>query len=240
MVNFDQESTVESRNGALSLEIENEVLTAGTQVEVPVYASNFEEMMGYQFTFETSSKIEIVDVKAAALEMDRSNFGWENTDRGVLTTSWNAATPTTVDSDDVLFTLVIDVKKDIALVDALEINSEITAAEAYDFDLNTKNITLQSRNGDLNPDSRFELYQNVPNPFDHSTEISFNLPVDSDISLTVYNVDGKVIKVIKANYSAGKHTIRILGEELNNHTGLMYYQFETDGFMETKKMIHVK
>lgn len=240
VVNFNQETVVDSRSSAVTFIADNQNLKAGSQVEVPVYSGNFTDMMGYQFTLKSTDAVDIKEIKSGALTLDESNLGWSNIDRGIVTTSWNNSTPMSADYDEVLFTIVLDVNDNVSLLEALTINSDVTSAEAYDVDLNIQDIELEMRNGDLDIKGQFELYQNVPNPFDHSTEISFNLPVSADITLTVYDVNGKVIKVINNSYDSGKQTIRLLGDDLNNHTGLMYYQIETDGFMETKKMIHIK
>lgn len=51
------------------------------------------------------------------------------------------------------------------------------------------------------------LKQNYPNPFNSSTMISFELPAQSNISLTMYNTLGQKIKMLKTGrFNAGKHT----------------------------------
>lgn len=38
--------------------------------------------------------------------------------------------------------------------------------------------------------------RNFPNPFNRNTNIIFNLPQDSYVTLSIYNVKGKVVKTI--------------------------------------------
>jgi flagellar hook assembly protein FlgD len=41
------------------------------------------------------------------------------------------------------------------------------------------------------------LYPNFPNPFATTTTIAFNLPVDAQTSVKVYDLNGKLVKIVK-------------------------------------------
>ena len=61
-------------------------------------------------------------------------------------------------------------------------------------------------NGLLSPMS-FGLSQNYPNPFNPETTISFSVPSVSDISLTIYDINGRVVDVLaEGMYNPGVHS----------------------------------
>lgn len=44
------------------------------------------------------------------------------------------------------------------------------------------------------PTAMFALYQNSPNPFNPSTTISFTLPARADVTLSIYDVKGSLVR----------------------------------------------
>ncbi len=87
----------------------------------------------------------------------------------------------------------------------------------------------------------FELFQNYPNPFNPSTTIGFSLGSNKDVSLVIYNIEGKVIKsLFRGTKSAGNHylvwnTDNNVGEEVSS--GIYFYSLTTDSKIISKKMI---
>ncbi len=56
--------------------------------------------------------------------------------------------------------------------------------------------------------SDYALEQNYPNPFNPSTVISFQLPVASEVSLSIFNTNGQLVKqVANGKYASGRHQI---------------------------------
>jgi len=129
-VSLDSEIEATVRNGkSLTLSIDDVEFTTDELIKVPVTSENFEEMVGFQFTLETNG-LEFENVEAGALEITNvnvGNFAKEN----ALTFSWNSINDVTVDSDEVLFTIVMRANTNDKLNNALAISSAITTAEAY-------------------------------------------------------------------------------------------------------------
>lgn len=80
----------------------------------------------------------------------------------------------------------------------------------------------------------FMLGQNVPNPFNGQSSVSYNIDKEATSAVfTVTDVMGRVISTEKADASKGTHTIT-LG---NYSAGVYYYSLNVDGNVITKKMI---
>jgi hypothetical protein len=82
----------------------------------------------------------------------------------------------------------------------------------------------------------FSLSQNYPNPFSTSTEISFELPHRSFVSLKVYNVLGEEISELAGReYETGGQTAIFNSSGLAK--GIYFYTISTNGFVQSRKMI---
>ena len=47
-----------------------------------------------------------------------------------------------------------------------------------------------------------------PNPFNPTTTLSFDIPIDSQVSLTIYNLQGRqIVSLIDRNIDAGYHSV---------------------------------
>ncbi len=85
---------------------------------------------------------------------------------------------------------------------------------------------------------QFALHQNYPNPFNPATEIVFDLPVTSTVSLTVYNALGEQLKTLvqQTRFAAGTHRVTLDAAGLSS--GIYFYRLETSsGFAQTRKML---
>lgn len=85
----------------------------------------------------------------------------------------------------------------------------------------------------------YALHQNYPNPFNPATTIRFDLPVDSEVRLTVYDAVGReVITLVDGRRSAGAHAVVFDASQLPS--GLYVYRLRTSSFTRTQKMMLVK
>ncbi len=86
----------------------------------------------------------------------------------------------------------------------------------------------------------FKLCQNHPNPFNAETKITFSLPVQSPVNITIYDIQGKVVNqlVSEKKFEKGTHTIPFNAAHLSS--GLYFYSLNSDGHSHSKKMIVLK
>jgi len=109
-----------------------------------------------------------------------------------------------------------------------------------------REIVATSVEDNNSPDlpTAFSLEPNFPNPFNPSTEISFQLPRASRVTIEVYDLLGRrVLTLIDKLQPAGRHTVRWNGTNESGalvQSGVYLYRMATAGFVQTHKMLLVK
>ena len=83
---------------------------------------------------------------------------------------------------------------------------------------------------------QYVLYQNVPNPFSDQTVIGFELPEKMQATVSIYDVAGKVLRIIEVDGAKGYNEIEVKRIDLKA-AGVLYYQLDTEDFTATKRMI---
>jgi len=114
----------------------------------------------------------------------------------------------------------------------------VSDAKMPNFGIDVETITNITGNG-LNIPATYMLEQNYPNPFNPVTQINFALPKAGFVSLKVYNVLGREVAVlVSENRIAGSHTVNFDASALTS--GVYFYRLESNGFVDTKKMMVIK
>ena len=84
-----------------------------------------------------------------------------------------------------------------------------------------------------------ELFQNVPNPVIDNTSISFYLPNDGNVILTISNTLGQEIMTLASdNFTKGMHTIQMDANAMS--TGVYFFNLEADNNSITKQLTIIK
>lgn len=98
-------------------------------------------------------------------------------------------------------------------------------------------------NNSLMP-AAYRLYNNYPNPFNPSTNISFEIPQSGNVSLTIFNSLGQVVKTLVSDeLSPGRHNFVWDGtDEANNNvaSGIYLYKLTAGTFTRTMRMVLLK
>ncbi len=98
---------------------------------------------------------------------------------------------------------------------------------------------VMSVHGEENVPKEFSLEQNFPNPFNPSTEISYELPKSGHVSLKIYDMLGKeAATVVDEVKSAGRYQVRFDATKLSS--GMYFYRLRSGEFMKTRKMLLVR
>ena len=92
--------------------------------------------------------------------------------------------------------------------------------------------------------ARVVLHQNVPNPFNPSTVISYELETAGTVSLQVYDVAGHLVKTLyRGHRTAGSHTDTWFGRDRSGRTvatGVYFYRLQAGSEIETRRMLLAK
>jgi glucose/arabinose dehydrogenase len=93
--------------------------------------------------------------------------------------------------------------------------------------------------------SKFNLYQNFPNPFNPTTEIKFDIPDFNNnsggvnVKLEIFNYDGQLVSTpVNANLSTGSYSVNWVAT--NQPSGVYIYRIIFNGQEISKKMVLVK
>ena len=224
VANIASEGVV-SRNRSIDIHFEDRVVSEGEQVTITL-STERNDVYGYQFTLNTTG-LELVEV--AGNNLTQSNVGvFANR----LTLSYNE--DEAINSGD-LVSLVVKARQAGQLGEMITMGSELTRAEAYvGSNLDVVDITLRD-----NEETEFALYQNEPNPFRDYTVIGFDMPSNGEATISLFDVTGKVLKVIEGNYTAGYNSVKVSKEDVGV-AGMVYYKLQAGEHTATKHMVVIK
>jgi len=102
---------------------------------------------------------------------------------------------------------------------------------------------LYVNDDDLLP-PRFSLHQNYPNPFNPVTTLSYDLPEDALVNITIYDMMGRQVStLVNSQQSAGYKSVQ--WNATNNagqpvSAGLYLYTIQAREFRQTRKMVLLK
>jgi PKD repeat protein len=112
-------------------------------------------------------------------------------------------------------------------VKSVDQNDAASQSDTFYFDFNTTAIDEYS----LIP-TQFQLYQNYPNPFNPETTIEFDLPIDTKVNISIFDINGrKVEQIISANYPVGNHKINWIPDNISS--GIYFYKIYSTGQFST-------
>jgi hypothetical protein len=81
--------------------------------------------------------------------------------------------------------------------------------------------------------------ENFPNPFNPSTNISFSIPSDGFVRLSVFDITGRLIRTLVSEFkTAGKYNVKFDGSSLAS--GVYFSRLEVNGAAHTKRITMLK
>jgi hypothetical protein len=100
-------------------------------------------------------------------------------------------------------------------------------------------VTLKSFIFNYTPPKEFKLEQNFPNPFNPTTTIQYELPVNARVTLKVYDILGsEVITLVNKEQEAGYKEVQFNGSSFAS--GMYIYRLTAGNYTSIKKMLMIK
>ncbi|MDP3910458.1 MAG: FlgD immunoglobulin-like domain containing protein, partial [Gemmatimonadales bacterium] len=92
---------------------------------------------------------------------------------------------------------------------------------------------------------RFALHQNVPNPFNPTTSITFDVPAGgARVNLDVYDVRGRLVaRLVDGRQSPGRKQVTWDGTDRRGQhvsSGVYFYMLQAPSFRQTRKMVLIQ
>jgi hypothetical protein len=116
------------------------------------------------------------------------------------------------------------------------------ARSMYKLDLNL--LTDLDKGSNASPLAGFQLNQNYPNPFNPSTTISFRVPEERNVTLTIYNSLGQeVATLLSGSLLSGSHRVVWNGRDKNGRpvaSGTYIYRLQAGDFNQSRQMVLLK
>ncbi len=177
--------------------------------------------------------LEFIDIEPGA-NLSDANFGTSEADKGRLRISWNQSEPGTAP----VAALRFRAKKRTDWNSSVAITSEDLRPESYFFnengELTVGAIALEFE--ETPAASGLTLLGGVPNPFDESGEIRFRTSNESQVSLRVYDLAGRLVAQQQHVFTAGIGQFRIASKDLPGQ-GLYFYEISDGEFRASGKLI---
>ena len=87
--------------------------------------------------------------------------------------------------------------------------------------------------------NEYKLYEAYPNPFNPTTNISFDIASASYVSLYIYNINGQLINTLISQYlPTGHYSFKFDGTNLSS--GIYFIVLHSNQFIQSNKMVLIK
>ena len=97
---------------------------------------------------------------------------------------------------------------------------------------------------EVNLPTNVKLNQNYPNPFNPITKISYEVPSDGFVKVSIIDMMGREVKtLVKSSQVSGMRSVTWNATDNNDQpvsAGVYLYKIQTRGITKTRKMVFLK
>ena len=120
--------------------------------------------------------------------------------------------------------------------------SSLLETNSFNLSEFSDNIIISSSVGEeieINQVNDYLLMSSYPNPFNPTTTINFAIPSDSQVSIAVYNLQGREVATLaKGSYDAGNH--QVIWNADSHSSGVYFAKMVSGSYVNTQKLMLVK
>jgi hypothetical protein len=156
-----------------------------------------------------------------------------NPDTRTIMVSWSSGNPESLEGK-----VILSIPDLGSIMDNADISSTLMTGETYlveDDEITIRKIRLGTDQVEGIVTSEYNLFQNIPNPFNESTVIRFSLPKEETVKLVISDVTGRQLSTHEIKCQAGINDFTIKNQELGT-SGIYYYTLYTLNASFTRKM----
>jgi len=118
------------------------------------------------------------------------------------------------------------------------------AAELLGEDVDWSTFSIGDENLEILAPEKYALYNAYPNPFNPTTTIRYDLPKETQVHLTVYDITGRLVTtLVSRNQVGGSYEVQWNGIDANGNSlpsGLYLYRLQAGSFVANEKMLLLK
>lgn len=236
--------------GAVRFMIDDYHVLPGQEIIVPVTVKDFSNVAGYQFTLSWNAAVlRLLEVNNSTLN---GSYGMQKMEEGFLTVLWNdmLAAGVNLPDDATVFEMKFKAIGGAGAYCEIKIGSELTASEAVNGNVDLLEIIPVNgmvKVGDITSTIRdhaslINLHIH-PNPFTGTTVIIFSIPDEQAITLSVYDIFGREVKLVQALYQAGEHRLVWSGDDKQGNAlsaGLYHLRLTAGNHSAGAKAVMIK
>ncbi|HMG16852.1 MAG TPA: T9SS type A sorting domain-containing protein [Saprospiraceae bacterium] len=228
---------LEVRGDPIVISSKNIKLYANKSYRIDFNLEQKEDIAALQFTLEGLKRF--VDIQAV-IPGKIASFSDQNynlfTQDNLVTVSWENSDDISYPKKSILFTLIINVKHNIDLINAFKISSKVTKSEGYNSKGEAVPISLDI-NGDVNNTNPLSFTYG-PNPVQNELQLNMELPKDTDLKMyLIDNLGRSYHPVFDNKLEKGYQALSLDFSSYAN--GVYFLQIEFDGVKQALQKLMI-
>jgi hypothetical protein len=212
------------------------MLQAGEVLEVPVFAGDAVQWLGFQLGLQyDEQRLAIETVKSGDLpEMGADNFAQAP---GLVRCSWSQAHKQEMDARMPLFTLRVRALETVRLSETLQLEGDQFTSEAYDDQENARlplNLEFRAETGKNAGDATVTLVH--PNPTRTGAVLSLQITESEQVQCALYDAAGRLCYQTVQWMEAGQNKLELPAAAMSS-SGIYTWKIVTAQMQQSGKLV---